>query len=207
VLQSAAARADDLVKLRRYVDNEVSRQACQGEVVVEAAATPSEYPLKLLDPQTGADKSVSVAWDSSLQLQVLKSRARPCGYWLAPAEREAMLRLRALGLAVQRIDANGVVRGETYRETSRATVSAAEGSSGPADGGGVVLVQVEAVPALVDVSPGSWFVPLDQPLANLAVAALEPDTPSSFLASGVVSRVGGVARVLARPAFKTSAVP
>jgi hypothetical protein len=207
VLQSAAARADDLVKLRRFVDGEVSRLACQGEVVVEAAATPSEYPLRLLDPQTGADKVVSVAWDSSLQLQLLRSRARPCGYWLAATEREAMLRLRALGLSVQRIDANGVVRGETYRETSRATVSGSEGSPGPADGGGVVLVQVEAVPALVDVVPGSWYVPLDRPLAHLAVAALEPDTPSSYFASGVVTSVGGVARVLARPAVKASAVP
>lgn len=207
VLQSAAARADDLVKLRHFVDGEVSRLACQGEIVVEAAATPSEYQLRLLDPQTGADKSVSVAWDSSLQLQVLKSRTRPCGYWLAATEREAMLHLRALGLAVQRIDANGVVRGETYRETSRATVPASEGAAGLADGGGVALVQVEAVPALIDVSPGSWYVPLDQPLAHLAVAALEPDTPSSFLASGLVSQVGGVARVLARPAVKASAVP
>lgn len=207
VLQNAAARADDLVKLRRFVDGEVSRLACQGEVVVEAAATPSEYLLRLLDPQTGADKPVSVAWDSSLQLQVLKSRSRPCGYWLAAAEREAMLRLRGLGLSVQRIEANGVVRGEAYRETSRATVPVSEGPPGLADGGGVVLVQVEAVPALVDVAPGSWYVPLDQPLAHLAVAALEPDTLSSYLAGGVLSRVGGVARVLARPAFKLSAVP
>lgn len=207
VLQSAAARADDLVKLRRFVDGEVSRLACQGEVVVEAAATPSEYLLRLLDPQTGADKPVSVAWDSSLQLQVLKSRARPCGYWLAASEREAMLRLRGLGVSVQRVEANGVVRGETYRETSRATVPVSEGTRGLADGGGVVLVQVEAVPALVDVTPGSWFVPLDQPLAYLVVAALEPDTPSSYVAGGVLSRVDGVARVLARPAFKLSAVP
>lgn len=118
-----------------------------------------------------------------------------------------MLRLRALGLSVQRVDANGVVRGETYREMSRATVPASDGPPGMADAGGVLLVQVEAVPALVDVAPGSWYVPLDQPLAYLAVAALEPDTPSSYVAGGVVSRVDNVARILARPAFKASAVP
>lgn len=207
VLNSAAARADDLVKLRRFVDHDVTASACQGEVIVEAAATPSEYVLRLLDPASGADKPVPVAWDSSLQLQVLKSRTRPCGYWLAAGEREAMLRLRGLGLAVQRIDANGVVRGESYRETSRATELRADAQPGVADGGGVTLVQVEAVPALVDVVPGSWYVPLDQPLAHLAVAALEPDTPNSYLASGVVTSVAGVARVLARPAVKASAVP
>jgi hypothetical protein len=198
VLGSAAARADDLIKLRRFVELEVSSLACSGEVVVEAAPTPSEYVLQLLDPVTGADKPVGVAWDSSLQLQVLKSRPRPCGYWLAAGERDAALRLRGLGLSVQRVDENGVVRGETYRETSR---------SAAAEVPGALLVQVETVPALLDVTPGSWYVPLDQPLAHLAVAALEPDTPSSYVASGLVSRVDGVARVLARPAARTSVLP
>ena len=198
VLHSAAARADDLIKLRRFIDLEVSTQACTGEVVVESASTPSEYVLKLLDPVSGADKAVGVAWDSALELQVLKSRPRPCGYWLAAGERDAALRLRGLGLSVQRIDETGVVRGETYREISRSTA---------ADAPGAVLVQVEAVPALLDVTPGSWYVPLDQPLAALAVAALEPDTPYSYLANGLVNNVAGVARVLARPAARVSVLP
>ena len=52
VLQSAAARADDLLKLRRFVDADVAAKACQGEAIVEAAATPGEYNLPMLDPQT-----------------------------------------------------------------------------------------------------------------------------------------------------------
>jgi hypothetical protein len=198
VLNTAAVRADDLVRLRRFVESETTTLACSGEVVVEAAPTASEYVLHLLDPATGADKAIGVAWDSSLQLQPLKTRPRPCGYWLAAGEREAALRLRGLGLAVQRIEATGVVRGETYRETSRSAV---------ADTPGAVLPQVETVPALLDVTPGSWYVPLDQPLANLAVAALEPDTPSSYVANGLVSGVTAVSRVLARPGFRTSPLP
>ena len=198
VLNTTAARADDLMRLRRFVETETIGQACSGEMVVEAAPTTSEYTLQLLDPATGADKAIGVSWDSTLQLQPLTSRARPCGYWLAAGEREAVLRLRGLGLAVQRIDATGVVRGETYRETSRSAV---------ADTPGAVLPQVETVPALLDVTPGSWYVPLDQPLAALAAAALEPDTPSSYVANGLVSSVGAVSRVMARPAFRTSPLP
>lgn len=198
ILNSAAERADDLVKLRRFVDIETVSQACAGEVTLEAAATPSEYVLTLIDPASGADMPVSVAWDSSLQLQPLKTRGRPCGYWLASREREAAMRLRGLGLVVQRIDEKGVVRGESFRETSRSAL---------ADAPGALLPQVETVPALIDVEPGSWYVPLDQPLAALAIAALEPDTPSSYVTHGLVGGVTAVSRVLARPGFRTSALP
>ena len=199
VLASAAARADDLAKLRRFVETETVAQACSGETVVEAASTPSEYLLKLIDPASGADMPVNVAWDSALQLQTLRARARPCGYWLAAGERDAALRLRGLGLTVQRIEEQGVVRGESYRETSRAAV---------ADSPGALQPQVETVPALLDVAPGSWYVPLDQPLAGLAIAALEPDTPVSYVTQGVISGgVHAVSRVLARPGFRLGTLP
>lgn len=198
ILESAAARAEDLLKLRRFVETETLAQACTGEATLEAAATPSEYVLKLIDPASGADMPVSVAWESSLQLQALKTRSRPCGYWLAAGEREAAMRLRGLGLAVQRIEEKGVVRGESFRETSRSAL---------ADAPGAMLPQVEAVPALLDVEPGSWYVSLEQPLAALAIAALEPDTPASYATHGLVSGVTAVSRVLARPGFRTSPLP
>jgi hypothetical protein len=198
ILESAAARADDLLKLRRFVDTETIAQACGGEATLEAAATPSEYVLKLIDPANGADMPVSVAWDSSLQLQPLKTRSRPCGYWLAAREREAAMRLRGLGVVVQRVDEKGVVRGESFRETSRSAV---------ADAPDAMLPQVETVPALLDVEPGSWYVSLEQPLAALAIAALEPDTPTSYVAHGLVGGVTAVSRVLARPGFRLSTLP
>ena len=207
VLASAAGRATDLVKLRQYVDNEVSALACQGEVVVEAGPTPSEYALTMLDPETGADKVVNVAWDSALQLRNLKARARPCGYWLGAGEADAVQRLRGLGVIVQRIDDKGVVRGETYRELAREAGVREDVPGASFDAGGVVRVQVETVPALLDVVPGSWYVPLDQPLANLVVAALEPDTQNSYFANGIVAEIANLARVMARPEFRLSVLP
>jgi hypothetical protein len=198
ILENSAARAEDLLKLRRFVDTETLAQACSGEATLEAAATPSEYVLTLIDPANGADMPVSVAWDSTLQLQAVKTRSRPCGYWLAASEREAAMRLRGLGLAVQRIDEKGVVRGESFRETSRSAL---------ADAPGAMLPQVETVPALLDVDVGSWYVSLDQPLAALAIAALEPDTPSSYVTHGLVGGAASVSRVLARPGFRTSPLP
>ena len=207
VLRSAAARADDLQKLRRYVDAEVAARACQGEVIVEASATPSEYRLLMLDPQTGADRPVDVAWDSALVLATVKRRPRPCGYWLGADQTDAMLRLRALGVQVQRIDDAGALRGETYVETARELGVRADVRGAIADAGGVLRVQVELVSALIDARAGSYYVGLDQPLANLVVAAFEPDTQNSFVTHRVVADLAAQARVLKRPDLKMSPVP
>ena len=207
ILQSAASRAADLVKLRQFVDQEVSSLACQGEVVVEAGPTASEYRLLMLDPASGADKAVTVAWDSALELRPLKLRPRPCGYWLAETEADAVQHLRALGVRVQRLEEAGEVRGEAYRELSR-EVAARQDLRGPlAEAGGILHVKVQTVPALIDLKAGGYYVPLDQPLANLVVAALEPDTQNSFYANRIVSAATGEARVLSRPTMRTVPVP
>ncbi|MDE2627273.1 MAG: M14 family metallocarboxypeptidase [Burkholderiales bacterium] len=202
VLKSAAARADDMQKLRGYVDAEVAAKACRGEMIVAAQPTPSEYNLRMLDPLTGADKTVTVAWDSALELHSLKVRARPCGYWLGADQTDAVLRLRALGLQVQRLDEAGELRGETYTVTARDFGERNDVRGSIADAGGVVHVKVERVAALIDARAGSYYVGLDQPLANLAIAALEPDTQSSYVTHRIVTDVARQARVLMQPALK-----
>ena len=207
VLTSTANRSADLLKLRQFVAADVSAKACQGEMVVEAAATPSEYTLTMLDPQTGADKKLAVAWDSALELTPIKRRARPCGYWLRADQIDAVLRLRGLGVVVHKLDDAGALRGEAYRETAREMGVRTDVRGSIADAGGVLNVKVDTVPALIDVPAGSYYVGLDQPLANLVAAALEPDTQNSYVTSRVVSGVDGEARVLLRPELRMTAVP
>ena len=207
VLSSAATHADDLLKLRRFVDAEVAAKACQGAVTVEAAATPGEYEMPMLDLASGAEKRVTVAWDSALALVPVKQRPRPCGYWLGADQSDAVLRLRALGVQVQRIEQAAALRGESYMETARETGARADVLGSIADGGPVVRVSVKLVRALIDVEAGSFYVGLDQPLANLVVAALEPDTQNSYLANRIVPAVNGLARVLRRPQAQMSVVP
>jgi hypothetical protein len=161
----------------------------------------------MLDPQTGADKPVNVAWDSSLALVPVKRRARPCGYWLAADQLDAVLRLRGLGVQVQRLDEAGALRGEAYRETARELGVRTDVRGSIADAGGVLRVSVELVPALIDVPLGSYYVGLDQPLANLVIAAMEPDTQNSYLGNRIVGSVSAQARVLTRPALKMTALP
>ncbi|MBC7992733.1 MAG: peptidase M14 [Rhizobacter sp.] len=186
VLQNAAQRGGDLLKLRQYVDADVSAQACKGQVVVEAAPTPTEYTLQMLDPSTGADKTLTVNWDSTLVLRELKVRKRPCGYWLDADQADAVARLRLLGVRVEQAMAKGVVQGESYAG---------------------VQSEIRTTPVLLDVPEGSYYVPLTQPLASLVVAALEPDTSASYFSGGVITAVSKQARVTALPGIKLSVMP
>ena len=207
ILTGTATRSADLLKLREFVAADTSAKACQGEMVVEAAATPSEYNLTMLDPQTGADKKLAVTWDSALELTPVKRRARPCGYWLRADQIDAVLRLRGLGVVVHKLDDAGALRGESYRETAREMGVRSDVRGSIADAGGVLNVKVELLPALLDVPAGSYYVGLDQPLANLVAAALEPDTQNSYVTNRVVTGVDGEARVLLRPEVRMTPVP
>ena len=119
----------------------------------------------MLDAQSGEIRRVTVAWESALQLRVLKSRPRPCGYWLAPTETDAVQRLRLLGVEVQQLDELGELRGETYREIGREDLGGAPASAA-ANAGAATRLQVQTMPALLDVAAGGYYVSLEQPLAQ-----------------------------------------
>jgi hypothetical protein len=203
VLSSTAQRAPELSQLFPYIDKEVSGMACKDTAVIEAVPTPAQYELVMLDPVTGADKTLSVDWDSALALRKLRVRARPCGYLLSESSTTAVERLRLHGVLVQRVAGPGAVLGDTYAETSRAMAvrqetpganGAAANTSPPA-----IQVQVRLARGLVDVARGSYYVPMNQPLANLVLAALEPDAPGSFFAGAIIPELGSTVRVMAPP--------
>jgi hypothetical protein len=155
--------------------------------------------MLMLDPVTGADKWVPVLWDNALELAPLIQRARPCGYWLAAEAGEAVSLLRELGVSVQRLEQAILLPAETWRETARTSVARPDARGGVDDGLGLRLVRVITEAAPLPAPAGGWWVPLDQPLAHLVVAALEPDTPGSWFAQRVLPALASAARVMAVP--------
>ena len=207
VLASTAQRTAELNQLRPYIDKAVSAQACKDEAIVQAAPTEAQYELLMLDPVSGADKAVTVDWDSTLALRSLKARARPCGYWLAAAATTAVERLRLHGVKVLRIAEAGSLLGDSYREISR-TEGERQDGRGPVPGASpIILAQVGLTRSVVDVARGSYYVPLNQPLGNLVLAALEPDTPSSYFANRVLDGLQSTVRVMVEPNLKFEELP
>jgi hypothetical protein len=207
VLQSTSQRADDLIKLRSYMDREAAGNACRGEVVTEAGPTPQRRALTMLDPATGQDRDIDVDWNSALQLRTLKSRARPCGYWLSAASTVAVDRLQLLGVQVMRVAEPGAVLGEAYRETARSSGMRSDVRGSIADTDAIVRVQVDLMRGVLDTPMGSYYVPLGQPLANLIVGAMEPDTQNSFFANRVQDVLQNQARVMGEPTMRLEPMP
>lgn len=207
VLASTAQRASELGQLRPYLDKEVSAQACRGEAVVQAATTPAQYDLVMLDPVSGADKPITVDWDSALALQTIKSRARPCGYWLSAASNTAVERLRLQGLQVLRMQEPSAMLGDIYRETSLGQGARQDVRGAIADAAPTVKAEVALMRGVIDAPSGSYYLPLNQPLANLAIAALEPDTQSSFFSNQLIEGLTSSARVMSEPSLKAEELP
>jgi hypothetical protein len=187
ILSSAAGRADDLVRLRQYVGRQVAAQACTGETVLDARPTRLERTLDMRDDRTGASRQVSLDGFATSELELQRSRPRPCGYWLSPGATRLVDSLRQLGLSLQPLDQPTSVLGSDYRPASAAADPAGD------------YAPVDLVDLLIDLPAGSLYLPLTQPWANLAVAALEPDTPYSDFTHGLFNSLGEVARLRALP--------
>lgn len=201
ILRSAVAHAADVAALRTRLQGEVAQAACKGEVTVLAAQTASTREVLMLDPASGADKALQVQWLSSLELRPLVKRPRPCGYWLEAGAEDAVRRLQALGLQVQRLPEAADLAAERWQETSRFEGPRPDVRGSIDDGYEARLVQVALRPAAVTAPAGSWYLPLNQPLAHLAVAALEPDSPNSYFANRVLPELHSAARVTEPPAL------
>ncbi len=206
VLASTVQRASELTQLQPYVEKETSAEACRGEAIVEAGPTPAQHELAMLDPISGADRMVTVDWDSALALRTLKIRARPCGYWLSAGSTTAVERLRLHGVQVLRVVEPGSVLADSYSELSRTAGQRDDARSATASRG-IITTQVALTRGVLDVQRGGFYVPLNQPLGKLVLAALEPDTQSSYFANQLLSSLDSSVRVMAEPNLKLEELP
>ena len=198
ILESTAGEADQLLALGRRVRQEVAGAAGTGELVVSGVATPGKHVLDMIDPQTGADQKVEVEWRSALEIDVKQKRSRPFAYVLAGSEASVASRLQGLGVSVLRLDENLELDVERYRVTDVGETKKDDVRRNDEDGAADILrITAETEVARVTLHVGDFYVPLDQPLANVVIAALEPEPQSSYAANRLltVSKPVGTNRV------------
>ena len=156
---------------------DVAAAAGIGELVVSGHRDldPS-HTLDLVDPESGANKSVDVEWRNALEIQVRQKRARPFGYLLPAAEIEAATRFVAPGR-------HGVaaLRGRGQSMSSATAITRARGNkkedvrrNDEDSASNVVQIATAAEPARVTARRATTTCRSDQPLANVIAAALEP---------------------------------
>lgn len=139
---------------------------------------PGRYTILGYEEEFREGRSFSTGVPREYDVQLLdcfepeKTVRRPRGYLIPRDERleSAVQTLRLHGVIVRAVDRSATVPGE------RLTVRKATPASRPFQGHVPVRVEAEAVREDVQASPGDWYVPIDQPLGNLIVYLLEPES-------------------------------
>jgi hypothetical protein len=138
--------------------------------------------LPMIDPQSGAitDSSITLA-DSRRPIDI-EQRSRPNGYLVLRGTAEVGERLALNEVASCASGAAAQLAVEAY-DMERVTpgTSAGRESINPDQ-----AVKVTVRSRTIDVPAGALFVPTKQPAAAIAAAALEPDSPGSYVGVGVV---------------------
>ena len=187
VLENAARRADDLRKVHSFVTRDIASKACKGTLTVQAQPRMEQRDITLVDVASAQLTQKNVAWSNALNLSNARTRSHACGYWLSANAVQATERLNMMGVVVQRVAELSSLDVETYQAI------------------GTVPTQLPRTPQVTvarnsfEAAPGSYYVSMNQPLALLAAAALEPDTPYSFYSTGILNHLSEAVRVVAPP--------
>ena len=180
VLQNAALRAEDLRKVQTFVTRDVASRACRSPLAVQAQPRIEQRNVTLVDASNAQIVQKAAAWTSGLDVTSPRTRGNACGYWLSANAVQATERLEMLGVNVQRVAELSSLEAETFQASSSGTTPSLARSR-------------------LEAAPGSYYVSMNQPLAFLAAAALEADTPYSFYSTGVLGSLNDSARVIAPP--------
>ena len=203
VIEAAAQDGAALVALQHDAGAAAAAQACSGNLAVVVRQTPQRRSLSFLDAKTGEPREVDVEWRSSDQLALERERARPCGYLISADQRAAVQRLRALGIEVMVVATSAPPSAwdvEDYMVEAEAAGQRQDARGAIADDqASIRVLRVQTRPRQWVPVPGSYYVSLNQPLAALASAALEPDSQNSLAANRLLSVDSGQLRRVVRP--------
>jgi hypothetical protein len=175
------ASASDPAGLRTRIDAARAAAAVGPlELVVSHRLGERPIVLPLIDPQNGAPKPTDVTLADSRKVEPTGLRRRPLGYLVLRGARPVAERLALNEVLACEVAASARLEVEAYRVT-RVKTRANRESINPDQS-----MQVTVSASMVDVPIGALWVPMEQPAAGIVAAALEPDSPGSYLGVGVI---------------------
>jgi len=175
VIRTAAA---DPRRLRdTVVETRRASAADEADLIVAHRLAVAPVELPMLDPASAVDRPTSVPFQDSRSVTVTAKRSRPAGYLMlgetVVADRLALNAVTLCALAAPvSIDAEAFVL-KAVKRTSRESINPDQS------------VEVELANKSLTLPAGTLFVPMHQPAAAIIAAALEPDSPGSFIGTGI----------------------
>lgn len=196
IMQRAAKDPGSLMTVSRRASTEASTST--NPLVIVARQRPEPRDMKFVDPRTGADKPVTVAWLSALDIEATLTRPRPAGYVVSHDSTQAIEVLNRAGLLTHVMTKASLVPGDHYRAKDITAGAKEDGRGDDIGAGAIVKGTFVLEQADISVVPGDVFVPLDQPLAGLAAALLEPESDAGIVANRLAPVASGRILPIAR---------
>ena len=189
VLAAEAVIATAAADPRRLHDTVIEARrasaAARADLIVAHRLAVAPVDLPMLDPQTARDRPTSVPFQDSRAVIATAKRARPAGYLLTGdaavvAPRLALNTIAVCALAAPRtVEAEAFILKGAVKRTNRESINPDQS------------VEVELRKKSLALPAGALFVPMNQPAAAIAAAALEPDSPGSFIGTGIIAMPQG----------------
>jgi hypothetical protein len=183
VLEVSAADPAGLV--RRLAEARAAVAADRSDLIVSHEEGEREVDLPLINAESGAPMPTPVRLIDSRDIRPVDVRARPAGYLVLRAGAEVAARLGLNQVGVREVAAGGSQAVEAYKVTWTGSRKRRE-SINPDQS-----VRVTIEKKTIEVPAGTLFVPMAQPAAGIAAAALEPDSPGSYVGVGVIPMADG----------------
>lgn len=178
VLEVSAADPDGL--LRRLSAVRAAAEAERADLIVSHEEGEREIDLPLIDAESGAPRPTPVRLVDSRDIRPVDVRQRPAGYLVLRSAAAVRERLALNDAGVCEVTAAASLAVEAY-EVAKTESKKSRESINPDQ-----LVHVRVKARTLDVPAGALFVPMAQLAAGIVAAALEPDSPGSYLGAGVI---------------------
>lgn len=178
VLQASADQAE---RLRETIDKgRISARNASADLVISAKIPANPLPIPLLDPVTGADKTISVPFQDSRVIEPTVTRPRAAAYVFPADSSEAMERLALLDVRMCRLAADADLDVVAYAIEAQRIATDRE-SINPDQ-----AIRASLQRKRLALKAGMVVVPMAQAAAGLVAATLEPDTPGSYVSTGLI---------------------
>jgi len=177
-LEVSAADPDGL--RHRLTEARADTAAGRDDLIVSHEEGEREIDLPLIDAESGAPMPTPVRLVDSRDIRPVDVRARPAGY----------LVLRGMAGVAERLGLNEVTMREVAVPVTQPVEAYEVAWTGSRKRREAInpdqSVRVQISRKTIAVPAGTLFVPMAQPAAGIVAAALEPDSPGSYVGVGVI---------------------
>ncbi len=174
-------------ELKQTIQRERAAVASASDDLIVASRIPAKpLDIPLLDPVTAEIRQVSVPFQDSRLIEPTQTRVRAAGYLVTGATEVVTERLRLQGVALCHMPTGTRLNVDAYALEAVAATAGRENINPDQ------TLKASLSTRQITLSSDTLYIPMAQAAAGIVASTMEPDSPGSYLATGVIPLAAGV---------------